>query len=119
MLPLSIVEMNTAAEDLLSRSQVLAVRHGKLVAMEAVEAKQLATLIARAGNANAADGRILVGQANSRLRHLLTVFPLEGKLAPGERATVAIRISWRVRLQAQALLTCSGSRQQRIVSPRG
>jgi PAS domain-containing protein len=87
-----IIEMNASAEGLLARSHALAVRHGELVAIDATEARQLAALIVRAGEADAPNARLLVGRADHRQRHLVTVFPLQGKLAPEERATVAIRV---------------------------
>ena len=55
-----------------------------------MEARQLATLIAKAGDGVALETRMLVGRADHRQRQLVTVISLKAKLAPNEHATIMI-----------------------------
>jgi hypothetical protein len=91
-----IVEMNSAAERILAGSHALTVRHGRLVATDAVENAHLSALFVGAGlggTPNETSGRILIGRVDARYRLIVTVIPLRGALSSDEHPLVVIRVA--------------------------
>jgi DNA-binding CsgD family transcriptional regulator len=91
-----VVGMNAAAERLLAASDALTIRRGRLVATEAVEAKQLAALIIKVSREKASQHsaeRMLVGGNNARRRQIIAVFALAGRLSVDETPLAIIRVS--------------------------
>jgi DNA-binding CsgD family transcriptional regulator len=89
-----VVEMNAAAETILSSGQALTLKHGKLVATDAVEARQLDAMVERAGHARVSDKsarRLMVGRDHHH-RYLVTVFPLTTNAISKDDAMVVIRV---------------------------
>lgn len=75
-----IIEMNHAAEQMLSADDGLTARHGQLGARRAFEASRLARLIAEATayKTTAAAGRMLIGRHSGKPSYVLTVVPIRG-----------------------------------------
>ena len=90
-----VIDMDMV-DAVLARDYGLAIRQGKLVASNPVEAQRLAALITSAGQPTALPGlsrRMLVGRAEHRPPQLVTVFPLKRRLAPDEQALVLIQVA--------------------------
>jgi DNA-binding CsgD family transcriptional regulator len=74
-----VVQMNAAAEHLLSRNRVLTVERGRLAATDASDAESLLALITAAAGSDTPGGserRTLVGATQGRDGQLLTAYPL-------------------------------------------
>ena len=87
-----IVEMNTAAECILSRSTAMTIDQGRLVPTDAGEAKRLHALMAKADQLDAGGARLLVGRADQPSCHLITVFPPGNKVTADERKAVVVHV---------------------------
>ncbi len=100
-----IIEMNDAAERILAGGHGLAVRNGRLVAIDAAENWQLSTLMSSMATTPAttddASRRILIGRINARHWHLVTVFPLPDYRISTKEAAMVVRVV--------ALAPCSSS----------
>lgn len=73
-----VVEMNSTAEKVLADDPALAVRMGRLVAIDDAENQQLSSLITKAIEAQpaSAPARLLLGRSDHRPRQIVTIFPL-------------------------------------------
>lgn len=89
-----VVEMNGAAETILSLGQALTLKHGKLVATDAAEARQMSILVEKAGHASVSENaarRLMIGQDHHH-RYLVTVFPVTTGGTSKDDAMVVIRV---------------------------
>ena len=90
-----IVELNRAAERLLSAGNGLTVRNGKLSAVRNFETSKLATLIAEAtsGGSSPTIGRMLIGKRDGGVPCMVTVAPLGDELSLAPRPLAMVLIS--------------------------
>jgi DNA-binding CsgD family transcriptional regulator/PAS domain-containing protein len=96
-----IVEMNSAAEQIVQRNDGLTVRNGKLALPQAFENAKLETLLATAAasmKSKAAIGHILVARRDHRLGYALTIAPLSPDLTPYERPLAIVVVTDPARL---------------------